>query len=118
MIFYSIQKPSVNSEGDFETRYIQPHEALQIAGRAGRFGKTTKTGLVTTFNKEDLPRFKKLMKTPVKKIQRVGLQPAVNQIELFAYHLPKSTLSNLIVKYLLTFKLVLNYFLTFIRIFL
>ena len=29
--------------------------------------------------------------------QQVGLHPTAEQIELFAYHLPKATLSNLIV---------------------
>ncbi|ELU08439.1 hypothetical protein CAPTEDRAFT_184427 [Capitella teleta] len=96
IVFYSLNKPSVDGEGNFTKSSIKPHEALQIAGRAGRFGKTKKTGLVTTLFGEDLPKLKKLMATSIQKIEKVGLQPAVNQIELFAYHLPQSTLSNLI----------------------
>ena len=40
--------------------------------------------------------------------QQVGLHPTAEQIELFAYHLPKATLSNLIVSLSNTVKPVLS----------
>uniref|UniRef100_A0A8D2AN81 ATP-dependent RNA helicase SUPV3L1, mitochondrial n=1 Tax=Sciurus vulgaris TaxID=55149 RepID=A0A8D2AN81_SCIVU len=79
IIFYSLLKPSINEKGEKEIEPITTSQALQIAGRAGRFSSQYKEGEVTTMNREDL-----------------GLHPTAEQIEMFAYHLPDTTLSNLI----------------------
>uniref|UniRef100_A0A671EJW1 ATP-dependent RNA helicase SUPV3L1, mitochondrial n=1 Tax=Rhinolophus ferrumequinum TaxID=59479 RepID=A0A671EJW1_RHIFE len=79
IIFYSLIKPT-----------------LQIAGRAGRFSSKYKEGEVTTMHREDLRLLKEILNRPVDPIRAAGLHPTAEQIEMFAYHLPDTTLSNLI----------------------
>lgn len=55
------------------------------------------TGFVTTFKSEDLPTLKSLLSQFPESITQAGLHPTADQIELYAYHLPNSTLSNLMV---------------------
>lgn len=74
---------------------ISISQALQIAGRAGRYGTQWENGLVTTFKQEDLPTLKTLLSQTPEPITQAGLHPTADQIELYAYHLPNSTLSNL-----------------------
>lgn len=38
MVFYSLVKPIINKNGEQEMDIISVSQALQIAGRAGRFG--------------------------------------------------------------------------------
>uniref|UniRef100_A0A0D9R632 ATP-dependent RNA helicase SUPV3L1, mitochondrial n=1 Tax=Chlorocebus sabaeus TaxID=60711 RepID=A0A0D9R632_CHLSB len=96
IIFYSLIKPSINEKGEKELEPITTSQALQIAGRAGRFSSQFKEGEVTTMNHEDLSLLKEILKRPVDPITAAGLHPTAEQIEMFAYHLPDTTLSNLI----------------------
>uniref|UniRef100_A0A3B3Z9V6 ATP-dependent RNA helicase SUPV3L1, mitochondrial n=1 Tax=Periophthalmus magnuspinnatus TaxID=409849 RepID=A0A3B3Z9V6_9GOBI len=66
IIFNSLVKPNVNEKGEKHMETISTSQALQIAGRAGRSAMTA------------------------------GLHPTAEQIEMFAYHLPDATLSNLL----------------------
>jgi ATP-dependent RNA helicase SUPV3L1/SUV3 len=50
---------------------------------------------VTTFKPEDLKTLKTLLDSLPEPITQAGLHPTAEQIELYAYHLPNSTLSNL-----------------------
>lgn len=59
-------------------------------------------GYVTTFKPEDLNTLKKLLSQTPDPIDKAGLHPTAEQIELYAYHLPHSTLSNLIVSLVVT----------------
>jgi ATP-dependent RNA helicase SUPV3L1/SUV3 len=79
-----------------ELGLIKTSQALQIAGRAGRFNTQFSNGYVTTFNKSDLPILKQILSQPLEKTSKAGLLPTTNQIELFAYHLPDLKLSNLL----------------------
>lgn len=54
-------------------------------------------GSVTTFKPDDLPVLKSLLSQSPDPIKKAGLHPTADQIELYAYHLPNSTLSNLMV---------------------
>jgi ATP-dependent RNA helicase SUPV3L1/SUV3 len=54
-------------------------------------------GYVTTFKPEDLQTLKNLLSQLPEPIIKAGLHPTAEQIELYAYHLPNSTLSNLMV---------------------
>ena len=54
-------------------------------------------GYVTTFKPEDLITLKNLLSQQPEPIDKAGLHPTAEQIELYAYHLPNSTLSNLMV---------------------
>ncbi|CAH2322026.1 ATP-dependent RNA helicase SUPV3L1, mitochondrial [Pelobates cultripes] len=96
IIFNSLVKPNVNEKGEREIDTISTSQALQIAGRAGRFSSMFKDGEVTTLYREDLSLLKEILRKPVVDIETAGLHPTAEQIEMFAYHLPEATLSNLI----------------------
>ncbi|XP_055379212.1 ATP-dependent RNA helicase SUV3 homolog, mitochondrial [Condylostylus longicornis] len=95
IIFYSLMKPSTNEKGEKEIDTISVSQALQIAGRAGRYGTQWEKGYVTTFKGEDLPTLRKLLEKSPEPLTQAGLHPTADQIELYGYHLPSSTLSNL-----------------------
>ncbi|XP_010887228.2 ATP-dependent RNA helicase SUPV3L1, mitochondrial [Esox lucius] len=96
IIFNSLVKPSMNEKGEKQMDTISTSQALQIAGRAGRFSSIFKEGEVTTMHREDLPILKEILSRTVEVIETAGLHPTADQIEMFAYHLPDATLSNLI----------------------
>ncbi|NXR98581.1 SUV3 helicase, partial [Oxylabes madagascariensis] len=96
IIFNSIVKPTVNEKGEKEIDSITTSQALQIAGRAGRFGSSFKQGEVTTMYRDDLGQLKEILSEAVPPVKAAGLHPTPEQIEMFAYHLPDATLSNLI----------------------
>lgn len=52
---------------------------------------------MTTYKPEDLNMLRKLLGQTPEPITKAGLHPTAEQIELYAYHLPNSTLSNLVV---------------------
>ncbi|KAL1491745.1 hypothetical protein ABEB36_012295 [Hypothenemus hampei] len=95
VIFYSLIKPIMNDKGEKEMDTISVSQALQIAGRAGRYGTQWEQGYVTTFKTEDLLTLKGLLSSQPEPITQAGLHPTSEQIELYAFHLPNSTLSNL-----------------------
>jgi ATP-dependent RNA helicase SUPV3L1/SUV3 len=95
IIFYSLTKPHINEKGEREVTTISTSQALQIAGRAGRFGTHFAHGYVTTFQKDDLPVLTDLLKDQPDELIKAGLHPTADQIEMYAYHLPNATLSNL-----------------------
>ncbi|XP_030768265.1 ATP-dependent RNA helicase SUV3 homolog, mitochondrial isoform X2 [Sitophilus oryzae] len=95
IIFYSLIKPIMNEKGEKEMDTISVSSALQIAGRAGRYGTKWEQGFVTTFKPEDLQTLKTLLSSQPEQITQAGLHPTADQIELYAYHLPNSALSNL-----------------------
>ncbi|KAM7423954.1 hypothetical protein PAMA_000354 [Pampus argenteus] len=96
IIFNSLVKPNVNEKGEKQMETISTSQALQIAGRAGRFSSKFKEGEVTTMYRDDLPVLKEILSHSVDPIEAAGLHPTAEQIEMFAYHLPDATLSNLI----------------------
>lgn len=96
IIFNSLVKPSVNEKGEKQMETISTSQALQIAGRAGRFSSVFNEGQVTTMYRDDLLVLKELLSHAVDPIETAGLHPTAEQIEMFAYHLPEATLSNLI----------------------
>ncbi|KAG7305200.1 RNA helicase [Plutella xylostella] len=95
IIFYSLVKPVVNEDGDKEKDVISISQALQIAGRAGRYGSAWETGFVTTFRPEDHGTLKTLLASTPDPVAQAGLHPTAEQMELYAYHLPHATLSSL-----------------------
>ncbi|KAG9485066.1 hypothetical protein GDO78_008267 [Eleutherodactylus coqui] len=96
IIFNSLLKPTINEKGEKEIDTITTSQALQIGGRAGRFSSMFKEGEVTTMFQDDLHLLKEIMNKSVDDIQAAGLHPTAEQIEMFAYHLPDATLSNLV----------------------
>ncbi|EZA53186.1 ATP-dependent RNA helicase SUV3-like protein, mitochondrial [Ooceraea biroi] len=95
IVFYSLIQPTINEKGEKEMEVLSVSSALQIAGRAGRYGTVWSTGYVTTFKNEDLPTLRNLLSQTPEVITQAGLHPTADQIELYAYHLPNSPLSNL-----------------------
>lgn len=65
IIFNSIVKPTVNEKGEKEIDSITTSQALQIAGRAGRYGSSFKQGEVTTMHRDDLVQLKEILGEPV-----------------------------------------------------
>ncbi|XP_077451184.1 ATP-dependent RNA helicase SUPV3L1, mitochondrial [Stigmatopora argus] len=96
IIFNSLVKPNVNEKGEKHMETLSTSQALQIAGRAGRFSSKFNEGEVTTMHRDDLPVLKEILSHTVEPIETAGLHPTAEQIEMFAYHLPNATLSNLI----------------------
>ncbi|KAL2083243.1 hypothetical protein ACEWY4_021016 [Coilia grayii] len=96
IIFNSLVKPVVNEKGEKEMATISTSQALQIAGRAGRFSSIFKEGEVTTMHRDDLPVLKEILSRTVDPIETAGLHPTAEQIEMFAYHLPDASLANLL----------------------
>nr|XP_040059284.1 ATP-dependent RNA helicase SUPV3L1, mitochondrial [Gasterosteus aculeatus aculeatus] len=96
VIFNSLIKPNVNEKGEKQMETISTSQALQISGRAGRFASKFKEGEVTTMHTDDLPVLKEILSLSVEPITTAGLHPTAEQIEMFAYHLPDATLSNLV----------------------
>lgn len=97
IIFYSLIKPMVNEKGEKEMDTISVSQALQIAGRAGRYGTQWPAGFVTSFKPEDLSTLQTILSKTPEPLTQAGLHPTADQIELYAYHLPNSALSNLMV---------------------
>ena len=96
IVFYSIYKIQMTQDGDKEVDLISVSQALQIAGRAGRFGTAWETGYVTTFKQDELKPLQDLLKQTPDEILQAGLHPTFDQLELYAYHLPYATLANLV----------------------
>ncbi|KAH9492113.1 RNA helicase [Bulinus truncatus] len=96
IVFYSVMKPMLNEKGEKEMDLISTSQALQIAGRAGRYNTAYENGEVTTFYAKDLKILKDIVNQNIEPIKQGGLHPTADQIELFAFHLPKASLSNLI----------------------
>ncbi len=125
IIFYSLKKPQMSIKSDNDQQSQQPEtpstltlsltnnykyqnneqkklslistsQALQIAGRAGRFKTMYEDGHVTTFNKSDLPVLMDILKMPLELSKKAGLHPTAEQIEMFSYQLPEHSLSTLI----------------------
>ena len=97
---------------------ISVSQALQIAGRAGRFGTKWETGHVTTFKQEEIKVkaikselgsplimpfpfqiMKELLSQSPEEILSAGLHPTFDMLETYAYHLPNASLAS-IPKYL------------------
>ncbi|KAF3828157.1 hypothetical protein GH733_003996 [Mirounga leonina] len=71
IIFYSLIKPTINEKGEKEIEPITTSQALQIAGRAGRFSSKYKEGEVTTMNREDLSLLKEILNRHVEPIKDI-----------------------------------------------
>lgn len=96
IIFYSLMKLTNDEKGNRSQEYLTTSQCLQIAGRAGRYRTAHETGYVTTFRAEDLRSLREIMSRGVQPIERAGLHPTAEQIELFAFHLPHLSLCELI----------------------
>jgi ATP-dependent RNA helicase SUPV3L1/SUV3 len=69
MIFYTLMKPTLKDDGEKEMKIVSTSLALQIGGRAGRYGTEYQEGEVTTFRKDDLILLKDLIQKPLDNIE-------------------------------------------------
>lgn len=86
IIFNSIVKPSVNEKGEKEIDSITTSQALQIAGRAGRYGSSFKQGEVTTMHRGDLMQLKEILSEPVRPVKVRGSVPSLYTRALEAFY--------------------------------
>jgi len=70
---------------------LPTYAALQIAGRAGRYGTTHSEGIVTTMRQEDLGVLNDILRQPVKDITSAGISPTYEQIEMFSNFIPNAS---------------------------
>ncbi|GMR31567.1 hypothetical protein PMAYCL1PPCAC_01762, partial [Pristionchus mayeri] len=75
-------------------KLLPTYAALQIAGRAGRYGTTHEGGVVTTQRHADISLFKQILDKPP--IEAVGIAPTFDQIETFSFHLPTASFVHLL----------------------
>ena len=69
IIFYSLMKPHLTETGEKEMDVISTSQALQIAGRAGRYNTAYQDGEVTTFRSDDLNLLKDVVSRPIDPIE-------------------------------------------------
>ena len=96
VVFYSMTKLQLTETGEKTMDVISVSQALQIAGRAGRFGTQWETGHVTTFKQEEIKIMKELLSQTPDEILSAGLHPTFDMLETYAYHLPNASLANLV----------------------
>ena len=100
IVFYSLKKSQTQDTKLYNSRsnndFLTTSQALQIAGRAGRYRTLYEDGFVTTFSHSDLDVLMEILKMPMEKTQKAGLHPTPDQIELFSYQLPNHSLSQLL----------------------
>lgn len=96
VIFYSLIKRTMREDNTVALEYLSTSQAQQIAGRAGRFGTQYEHGEVTTFWSKDLPLLHKIVGQEKHPLAKAGMNPTAEMIEMFSYHLPRASLSNLI----------------------
>uniref|UniRef100_A0A1I7YB81 ATP-dependent RNA helicase SUV3 homolog, mitochondrial n=1 Tax=Steinernema glaseri TaxID=37863 RepID=A0A1I7YB81_9BILA len=89
VIFHSVNRPPNNE-------LIPNYSALQIAGRAGRYGTTFDDGRAMTLKHEDIGILRDILSQPVADIEKVGIAPTFDQIETFSFHLPHASFVNLL----------------------
>ncbi|CAB3409903.1 unnamed protein product [Caenorhabditis bovis] len=75
---------------------LPTYSALQIAGRAGRFGTSYANGVVTTMKTQDLSTLKAILSQKIEPISTVGIAPTYDQIETFSFHLPQASFVRLL----------------------
>ncbi|KAK0429328.1 hypothetical protein QR680_011322 [Steinernema hermaphroditum] len=89
VIFHSVTRPPNNE-------LLPNYSALQIAGRAGRYGTAFDDGRAMTLKHEDIGILRDILSQPVADIEKVGIAPTFDQIETFSFHLPHASFVNLL----------------------
>ena len=110
IIFYSMTKVTRGETGVLVTEKVPQHLALQIAGRAGRYGSAYDIGHVTAFGQKNLDDFNKIARTQPVEVKKAGISPTFDQLEMFGYHLPGYNLKDLIEMFNLIAQLDDNFF--------
>ncbi|XP_045190308.2 ATP-dependent RNA helicase SUV3 homolog, mitochondrial-like [Mercenaria mercenaria] len=96
VVFYSLIKRTLREDHTLSMDYLSTSQAQQIGGRAGRFRTQFEDGEVTTFWPKDLGHLHNIVNVEKSPLKKAGMNPTAEMIEMFSYHLPKASLSNLI----------------------
>ena len=82
LVFYSLQKLTMDPDNPSEKSMdvISVSQALQIAGRAGRFNTQWETGYVTCYHEEDMELMHSLLNQTPPEILQAGLHPTFDQV--------------------------------------
>ncbi|KAI7729321.1 hypothetical protein M8C21_018541, partial [Ambrosia artemisiifolia] len=94
VVFYSLSKYN----GD-KIVPVPASQVKQIAGRAGRRGSIYPDGLTTTLHLEDLDYLIECLQKPFDEVNKVGLFPFYEQVELFAGQIADVTFAQLLQKF-------------------
>uniref|UniRef100_H2YNN1 Suv3 C-terminal domain-containing protein n=1 Tax=Ciona savignyi TaxID=51511 RepID=H2YNN1_CIOSA len=84
IIFNDLYKTTLTSSGKREIRQLTSSHALQIAGRAGRFGSDYEDGSVTSMHPKHMPLLHNLLREKAPEIKLAGLHPPFEKLEEFA----------------------------------
>ena len=76
-------------KGEDAAYFVEPSQVKQIAGRAGRLSSKYKVGYVTAWQEADLAYIRAVMQWDVQALDRAGIFPSVQQIEIFSEQLRK-----------------------------
>ncbi|XP_023514781.1 DExH-box ATP-dependent RNA helicase DExH18, mitochondrial [Cucurbita pepo subsp. pepo] len=106
VVFYNLAKYN----GD-KVVPVPASQVKQIAGRAGRRGSRYPDGLTTTLNLDDLDYLIECLKQPFDDVQKIGLFPCFEQVELFAGQVSNVTFCQLLEKFSENCRLDGSYFL-------
>ncbi|CAI5449431.1 unnamed protein product [Caenorhabditis angaria] len=79
-----------------QNELLPTYSALQIAGRAGRFGTAYANGVTTTLRSQELATLKTILAQKIEPITNVGIAPTYDQIETFSFHLPQASFVRLL----------------------
>ena len=90
LVFYSLQKLTMDPDNPSEKSMdvISVSQALQIAGRAGRFNTQWETGYVTCYHEEDMELMHSLLSQTPPEILQAGLHPTFDQVCTFRPFVP------------------------------
>ncbi|XP_019851879.1 PREDICTED: ATP-dependent RNA helicase SUPV3L1, mitochondrial-like isoform X2 [Amphimedon queenslandica] len=105
ILFHSVSKVA---RGNLEN--LSSSQLKQISGRAGRYGSFN-VGIVTTFFNRDMPYFQEAFKKKIADIDKAGLTPTLEQLQLFSKSLPNLKLHELLSVFSMAAKLDGRYFL-------
>lgn len=93
IIFHSVLKKGHHTTGG--TKFIDPSNIKQIAGRAGRMSSKYKVGEVTAWQNADLAYVRAVMSWNVPQLKAVGLFPSIDQVEIFSEKMKKLELTEM-----------------------
>ncbi|KAK3095483.1 hypothetical protein FSP39_015211 [Pinctada imbricata] len=100
IVFYSVKKIDIAHQEDGSClrrmANISTSQALQIAGRAGRFGTEYEDGEYTTFHADDYHKLKEILSKQVEPLLLAGLKPSADQVETFSYFMGNSSMKQVL----------------------
>lgn len=98
VVFHSLEKSMKNERGRLIRKTLSTYEALQIAGRAGRFG-FQECGEVTTLYQKDIKLLHGLLRNTEEDIRKAVISPTEDHYTNFSMQVQKSNLFEVLQKF-------------------